>query len=148
MLHEQASLPNGFISCQTEPMQKKQKLRRKKKSEKNEPVTKINLGEHFLGAACNLLVQNEKGIMRAIHNSQTPGICANNFSKLIASISSGLVCNGFATSPAMDLLHHPLCKFLCSPELDQSLSKKLQLCQLEFAFVSIAMPRVVYIQES
>ena len=63
----------------------------------------INVGEHFSVTARNLLVQNEKGIMRAIHNSQTPGICANNFFKLIAPIWSGLVCNGFATSPALQI---------------------------------------------
>ena len=61
----------------------------------------IKFGEHFLGAAgSNLLVQNEKGIMPAIHNSRTAGICANNFSKLIEPIPGGLVCNGFEP-------HHP-----------------------------------------
>ena len=85
MLHGQVSLPNGFISCWTTPTRDKNGIPEKNEKE-NGPVTMINVGEHFLGTARNLLVQNEKGIMRAIHNSQTPGICANNFSKLIAPI--------------------------------------------------------------
>ena len=86
-----------------QPPTKDKKLHSRKNEKDNGPVTMINVGKHFLGTARNLLVQNEKGIMRAIHNSQTPGICANNFFKLIAHIWSGLVCNGFATSPALQI---------------------------------------------
>ena len=85
MLHGQVSLPMVLYPARQPPTKDKNGIPEKNEKE-NGPVTMINVGEHFLGTARNLLVQNEKGIMRAIHNSQTPGICANDFSKLIAPI--------------------------------------------------------------
>ena len=95
--------------------------------------TMINFGEHFLGAAgSNLLVQNEKGIMPAIHNNQAAGICANNFSKLIEPISRGLVCNGFE--------HHP-------PSLQISLfvraGPNFLWCNLNFAAQHLAFSMIL-----